>query len=150
MKITNNLPILKKDEALVVVAGQQNAAMYEIRNGYMKRLDAFKIPRPRYSDNEGHFRIRAQGALVRSGSTREYENEEVIKEFLKEFSRRVKNLTSKFSKIYILAPERTKNKIPTALETAERKKITLVLPGNYYYRKPLEILEKLEEALTKA
>jgi hypothetical protein len=145
MKIPARFKKIKED-SLIIVAGKQAAVIYDVRDGYMSRLNAFKIPRPRYSDNEGQFRSKNKSGTVRAGSTREFQDEDVIKEFLKEFKKRIKLLSNKWESVYILAPDKTKNRIPKDLPDQLQRKLKAVIEGNFYYRSPVYILEKIENA----
>jgi hypothetical protein len=147
MKISNQLPKTQKEEALVIVAGKQAAVVYEIRSGNLTRLDAIKIPTPKYSDNEGHFRTQSRGAVLRAGSVRESQDDNVINEFLREFSKLAKKLPTDRSHIYIIAPSQTKNRLAETLIDSERRKVRHVTEGNFYYRSPKFIAEKVEEIL---
>lgn len=135
MKIPGNFERLKNEESLIIVAGKQAAVIYEIEKGLIERIDAFKIPRPKYSDNEGHFR---------TGASHEFKDEDVIKEFLREFKRRIKKLDKKYESVYVLAPDKTKNRIPQSLTDELKRKLKKVVNGNFYYRSPVFILEKIE------
>jgi hypothetical protein len=143
MKISNKFSRLKEEEALIIVASKQAAIFYEISGGHMSKLDAFKIPRTRYSDNEGQFRSRSRGNLGGVSSSHEVEDEDVIREFIKEFKKRIKDIKSKASHIYLLAPDKTKNRIPRAFPVEWRGKLKATIAGNYYYRSEAFILEKI-------
>lgn len=140
MKIPKALPQFEDKVAFIVVAGKQNAVFYKVSDGEIDRLDAFKIPRPRYSDHEGEFKTR--GGVGSSGSIKELRDQDIIRDFLREFKRRIKAIPE-FSSMYIFAPDQTKNKIKSALPAQWREKLSGLIVGNFYYRHPLHILEKI-------
>lgn len=144
MKIPRELPQFKDETAFIIVAGKQDAAFYTASNGTIERTDAFKIPRPTYSDNEGIYRTKGRGVATSSGSAKELQDDNVINDFLREFKKRIKKV-SDFSSLYVFAPQQTKNKIKALLPNQWDKKVAAVIEGNYYFRHPTFILKKLAE-----
>lgn len=144
MKIPNNLPQFNDEEVLIIVAGRQDAIFYKAGNGTLFRLDAFKIPTPHYSDHEGEFKKRGRGITLSSGGIRELRDEDIIRDFLREFKQRIKKICES-SKIYIFAPNQTKNRITCVLPTKWQKKVWKVAEGNYYYCHPLYIIKRISQ-----
>lgn len=131
MQIPKYLPQFKDQAVLLLVTGRQDAVLYHVRDGAIKRLDAFKIPNPHYSDHEGSA---TTGELV--------DTESIIRDFFHELKRRIKK-TPEFSKLFIFAPAQTKNKISSVLPAEWQKKIESIFPGNFYSFHPLDLLKKL-------
>lgn len=131
---------------LLLVAGRQDAIIYKLDRGEITKLDGFKIPRPKYSDNEGHFKARSSGVTLRSGGTRELRDEDVIRDFVREVKHRTKKhqKTVDFSELYIFAPDKTKNRIQKAIPVLWRQRTKRIIPGNYYNHRPLELLRKVK------
>lgn len=145
-KIPNRLRSLG-DNTFLIVAGRQDAVFYSASDGEIRRLDAFKVPRPHYSDREGEFKTRSRRAgVVRSGGVREYGDENIIRDFLKEFRERFKAFRGRFERIFLFAPPEMQRKIAAVVPESERRKIEGAYDGNFYYRHPLSLLERIEEA----
>jgi hypothetical protein len=143
MKISNKYGNLRDDHALVIVTGKQDAVLYLMKAGHMEKLDAFKIPKPRFSDNEGHAQMRGRGEMIASGWTRELRDEDIISEFVGELKKRLKSINSDFDKVYLFVPSQNKNAIKKALPKPIADKIEAEVSGNYYYRSPQYLLDKL-------
>lgn len=149
MRIPNQLPQFKREKALILVTGKQDAIFYSAYNGELDRLDAFKIPRPKYSDNEGHYKVRGKGTTLSTGATRELRDEDIIKDFVHELKARIKKMNESFSKFYLFVPSQNKNVIKKALPKMWLEKLDAEVPGNFYYRSPLELLEKIKDSQRK-
>jgi hypothetical protein len=146
MKISKKFPHVKEDNAFVIVAGKQDAAFYRIEGGNIERVDAFKIPRPKYSDNEGNFKVRQKGKTVSTGARLEIDDRDVIKEFLRELKSRLKSQPSNFNKLYLFVPSPYKNDVRKTLPAEWQKKDRSEIMGNYYYRNAAYLVEKMESA----
>ena len=147
MKIPKHLPQFAGASAFLIVSGKQDAALYRVHDGTIERTDAFKIPRPRYSDKEGRFGVRGKSGQV-TGGVLELRDEDIIRDFLKELKVRLKSAPA-FDYLYIFAPQSTKNKITKALPKEWHGKISATIVGNYYYRHPMVILEKIAACMDK-
>jgi hypothetical protein len=148
MKIPNKFKQFEDRPSIIIVAGRQDAAIYKCSGGFLERLDAFKIPTPHYSDREGAFKTRGRGVTTRSGGVREIRDDDIIRDFLSEFKKRIKKIAKNdFDSVYITAPAKTKNRIKEILPTRLRQKVVSIIEGNYFYRHPLFILEKISSRL---
>jgi hypothetical protein len=147
MKIPNELEF-KDQNVLLIVAGKQDAVLYKAENENMQRLDAFKIPKPHYSDNEGNSRTRGRGITARSGAGKELRDEDIIRDFLHLFKERAKKLHD-FSKVYIFAATKTKNRIASALPYTLQRRVSGVFSGNYFSINPIELVRKIWNSETK-
>jgi hypothetical protein len=57
-----------------LIAGKKEANFHEIFDGKINHLSNCKVEKPHYSDNEGHFKVRASGKVIRSGLPRELDD----------------------------------------------------------------------------
>ena len=130
---------------LMIVAGKQDAVFYSIGDGFITRLRGFRIERPRYSDNEGRFDMRAGGKLLRTGSVRERHDEAILTDFIHELKLHIHGMHGHYDGLYIFAPAQTKRRIPEALPDQLKRKIRCVVQGNYYHTNPRLLLTKLIE-----
>jgi hypothetical protein len=151
MKLSFKIPApvpaaFRGGHTLIIAAGRQDAVLYEVAEEKVRRLDAFKIPTPHYSDKEGEFRTRGRGTTVRSGGVRELDPQIMVNEFLREFERRVKNLPSDFDRVYVFASKQVKNRLLEVLPLAWRERLASITEGNYYHEEPLELIKKIAQA----
>ncbi len=150
MKISNKYSHFSNKNALLLAAGKQDAKLYQVKDGSVDELLSVKIPRPKYSDNEGIFQKSMHGR-VQSGSVEINNKEPIIRDFLSELEKRVKEVKGKaiFNDIYIFAPSNTKNRIEKALPASWKKKITSVTEGNYFSKSPAFLIDKISSAEQK-
>lgn len=144
MKIPHPLPQFKNRRTCIIVAGKQTAALYIAADGVIERIDSIKIPAPHYSDDEGRFGRRGRGTVIGSGAPKEIDDQDIIRDFLKEFKEKIK-MISDIDEIYILAPDQTKKKIEDALPSTWKEKPRTLISGNYYYRAPTDIVRRISE-----
>lgn len=135
---------MKKEDALLIVTGRQDAVIYRVKNGSMERLLAFKVPTPRYSDKEGFTKAQGRGVTIGSGWPRELKDEDILNEFIKEFKDRLKSISPDFEKLFLLTPSEHKNTVRGALPKDFKKKLKKELHGNYFSAKPQDIIVMLE------
>ncbi|MBA3550589.1 hypothetical protein H0W32_00015 [Patescibacteria group bacterium] len=148
MKISNKYSQFINKEALLITAGRQDAKFYQIKEGRIEEVLSIKIPRPKYSDNEGLFQKSVHGRM-QSGSIEINNKEPIIRDFLSELEKRSKEVKGQFSDIYIFAPSNTKNKIEKALPASWKKKINSITEGNYYSKSPIFLIDKISQAEQK-
>lgn len=147
MKISNRYPKVKEEKALIIVSGKQDAVFYGLADGEMLRIDAFKVPRARHSDNEGHFKRQRRGVTLSSGGIREERDKDVLSVFTRELKERVKKLPQDYPKLFLLVPSQHKNEVKKALPKSFQEKVSVEILGNYYYRSPDYLVARLEEGL---
>jgi hypothetical protein len=145
MKIPRKLEQFDGSKALIVVSGKQEALFYSANKGTIEKLAEIGIPRPRYSDHEGEFKVRGRGLTVSSGSPVEFHDYEVIQEFIQECKKRMKEI-GEFDEVYIFASEKVKNKIGSCVPSSMKSKVKAVIEGNYFNHRPLELIEKISAA----
>jgi hypothetical protein len=143
MKISKSLPQFEKEPSLFVVTGKQDAAFYRAQDGTIEQIGEIKIPKPRYSDNEGHYRMKGMGEAVSSGGW-ERRDDFVIKDFLHELKSHLKSMhANDYAKMYVFAPSKVKNVIADVVPYQLRKKTAAIIEGNYFKSTPQHLLKKV-------
>lgn len=133
---------------LVIAAGRQGARIYTIDEDLMHLAAAFKVPNYRYSDREGHFKVRASGGVVRSGVPREYKRESIDRQFLKELNTYLRRLNpDEYATVYVFIPAYVKNDLLDVFPDPLREKIVWVAERNHFDTHPRELLEHIHEHL---
>ena len=147
MKVTKRFSEFQEGDALIVVTGKQQAFFYELHNGHLLRFDGFKVPKARWSDNEGHFKVRAKGRSLVSGSVREDDrNKGTVRKFLREFRERIKKISvERFSELYILAPKEIKYQLLRMIPSDWQDRIAGYVDGNFSYAHPTLVLERIKK-----
>lgn len=121
----------KKEDALLLVTGKQDAVIYKASHGRLEKLDSFKIDTPQYSDNENR-------------GIKQVQDRDIVRDFIHELTIHLKNLgADKIPSIYLFTPSYVKNQIMNALPTDLRKHIRAVVEGNYFNMAPAELMLKL-------
>ena len=144
MKIPNAFKIENTEHILLLVAGKQEASFYEIFDRKINHLSTCKVEKPHYSDNEGHFKVRASGRVIRSGSPRELDDSMVINDFLKKLKDHIKKNISAgdYESVYITVPSHMENIIVESLPVKLKNKIQHQIDGNFFKHEPLDVLKK--------
>ncbi|MBX4198089.1 hypothetical protein KW782_02015 [Candidatus Parcubacteria bacterium] len=143
MKISKALPQFEEEPSLFVVTGKQDAAFYKAYDGTIEQIGEIKIPTPHYSDREGHYRMKAGGAVPSTGGY-ERRDDVVIRDFIHELKSHLKSMhASDYSKMYVFTPSKVKNTIAEAVPGHLRRKTAAVIEGNYFKSSPLELLQKV-------
>jgi hypothetical protein len=149
MRIPKNLKRFssKKEDALLLVTGKQDAVIYKASGGYLHKLDSFKLSTPKYSDSEGvggATGIVGRSRGPRSMTQKEVQDRDVVRDFIHELIIHLKNIgADRIPSIYLFAPSYVKNQIMDALPTDLRHHIKAVITGNYYNMAPSELMLKL-------
>ncbi len=150
MIIPNKLSQFRDKKILLLVSGKQNMRIYETGGDTIKRSGEFRATLPLHTDNEGHFKVRSQGMVMKSGSVREVNNSEIISRFIKELKKQIKFLkASNYESVYLFCPSHTKKLIRDALPVTFQKKMHPVIEGNYYSETPIFLLGKLVDRKMK-
>lgn len=150
MILSNKLSQFKNKKILLLVSSKQNMCIYKTSGNTIKQVSKFEVILPSYSDNEGHFKIRSKGRVMKSGSVREVKDSEIISRFIKKLKQQIKFFnTSKYESVYLYCPSHIKKLIIESLPVTFQKKILIVLEGNYYHRNPKFLLEKLSSNIKK-
>jgi len=147
MQIPNTFKIKNSEHILLLITGKQEASFHKVFNGEMTTLNSFKVDKPHYSDNEGHFKTRADGRVIRSGSPRELDDDLVIADFLKKLEKYIKTDidTDDYSQIYLTVPGHLKNIIVDSLPPKITDKIHHEILGNFFNEEPLGVLERFSD-----
>lgn len=150
MIIPQNLSQFKNQHLLLLVAGKQDMHIYEVQNDSVEQAKEFKIPSPRFSDDERRYNSRSGPGHIRSYATREITDDEIIAKFISELKKQIKDFhPDDFDRVYIFAPSQIKNRISEALPASFKKKVDAVIEGNYCSDGPLVILSKISQAENK-
>ncbi|MBX4189469.1 hypothetical protein KW785_02635 [Candidatus Parcubacteria bacterium] len=142
MQIPEHLSTFRDKNILLLVAGKQNAALYHIHDGAIDETFKVGVERPHYSDNEGIYQA-APNSRVLTGSAEIRQDENVIRDFLKELDIKIKGLQGTFEELYLLAPSMSRNWIKESLPRSWQEKLVLEKEGNYMKEHPLALLEML-------
>ncbi len=147
MKIPNTFQIKNSEPILLLITGKQEASFHKIFSGEMAHIHTFKVDKPHYSDNEGHFKVRSHGKVIRSGSPRELDDEIVINDFLKKLKDYIKKdiNSADYKYIYITLPEHLKNITVESLPPRFKNKISHEILGNFFKEKPLDVLKRFSD-----
>ncbi len=143
MRIPKSLKRLvsKKEDALLLVTGKQDAVIYKASNGNLEKLDSFKLETPHYSDSEG---VGGRGRGSRSMVQKELQDRDIVRDFISELIIHLRNLgADKIPSIYLFAPSYVKNQILNSLPTEFKRHIKAVIEGNYFKLAPSELMLKL-------
>ncbi|PIR87430.1 MAG: hypothetical protein COU11_00210 [Candidatus Harrisonbacteria bacterium CG10_big_fil_rev_8_21_14_0_10_49_15] len=156
-----NLPQFKNEPTLIITAGTQSGSISLAHDGLLEKIKFARIPRPRYSDNEGFFvrNARVIGRLVGgirmgSGSTREDNHKEEIRHlFLKDIEATLKDqeqiaLQTKtpISGIYLFCPHYIREELIKHIPTSLKNKLINSYDGNYVNNhNPLQLLTIVQE-----
>ena len=150
MKIPSKLPQFEKENILIIVTGFQTADLNLAADGEIRKLKSIRIPRRKYSDDEGYFASRSRtgkkvSGVVVSGAAREYPKEAVLEEFLKLLEIELKTISkSKLSYICLFSPDYAMNEVKSVFPTVLRNKIKFSFKGNYSHYSQIELLKKID------
>ena len=147
MKIPSKFPQFEKENVLIVATGAQDADIYLASDGLMDKVISFRIPRRRYSDEEG-FSVQKSGV---SGSAREYPKEAAIQEFLKRLETELKTISQKekISHVCLFSPDYMMKMVKSVFPVNLRDKVKISVDGNFSQHSPMELLEKLNLKIKK-
>jgi len=147
MKIAQQFPQFKKERALLILTGTQEAEFYLAGDGLMEKVEMFRIPRIRYSGNEG-LAVRPGKTGVTGGSSKSTK-EQYQQEFAAKFKTAIKQVAARTmpTQITIISP--IMGEIEQMLPIASKKSVTMRLKKNLCERHPEEILGHIQKALGK-
>lgn len=147
MKIPSKFPQFEDERVLVVATGAQDADIYIASNGTMDKVVSFRIPRRKYSDEEG-FSVQKSGV---SGSAREYPKEAAIHNFLSRLENELKKISKKekITQICLFSPDYMTKMVKSVFPTVLRNKVKISIAGNFSQHRPLELLQKINLKIKK-
>jgi hypothetical protein len=132
--------------SLIIAAGRQDARIYATEGSTMILAESLKAPNHRYSDAEGHFKIRGSVGVVRSGAPREYKRESIDRSFLQELQTYLKRINpDDFDAVYTFIPSYAKKSILGVFPHPLKEKIVEVAERNFYKAHPRELLLRIHE-----
>ena len=151
MKLPQELPQFADTPTLLVVAGWQSGKVYVARNGEISLEGEITIPDHRYSDREGHFKMRAKGSVVQSGSVYEQKKEHVRKEFLGEFVSYIDNAVKRHTikEIHIFSPPEGLHDLKKVFPAHLEKCIRGSYSGNYIHHEPDKLVAIIKDKKLK-
>jgi hypothetical protein len=147
MKIAQQFPQFKKERALLILTGTQEAEFYLAGDGSMEKVEMFRIPRIRYSGNEG-LSVRTGKTGVTGGGSKS-NKEQYQQEFTAKFKAMAKDVVTRVmpTRIMIISP--VVAEVEGLMATTAKKLVTMRLRKNLCERHPEEILEHVQKELSK-
>lgn len=147
MKIAQQFPQFKKERALLILTGTQDAEFYLAGDGAIERIESFRIPRIRFSDKEG-LSVKTGKTGVTGGSAHSTK-ERYQQEFAAKFKVSAKDIIGRTIPTQIAIVSPIINEIEQLLPTTSKKTVSIRLRKNLCERHPEEILEHIKKALAK-
>lgn len=147
MKIAQQFSQFKKERALIILTGTQEAEFYLAGEGSMEKVEMFRIPRIRYTGNEG-LSVRTGKTGVTGGGSKSTK-EQYQQQFDAKFKTMAKNVIGRVAPTQILIISPVIAEVEGLLPTTVKKLVTVRLRKNLCERHPEEILEHIQKALSK-
>lgn len=147
MKIAQQFPQFKKERALVILTGTQEAEFYLAGDGSMEKIETFRIPRIRYSGNEG-LSVRTGKTGVTGGGSKSTK-EQYQQEFTAKFKTSAKDVIARVTPTQLLVVSPVVAEVEALLPAPAKKLIKVRLRKNLCERHPEEILEHIKKEMSK-
>ncbi|OGY79800.1 MAG: hypothetical protein A3B74_03460 [Candidatus Kerfeldbacteria bacterium RIFCSPHIGHO2_02_FULL_42_14] len=147
MQISNKLPQFHQHKSLLVVTGYYEAEYFIAYQGFIEKVQAFKLEKPEYSDREGFFEQKAQGVAFGSPAIQE----RIKRKMKQDFFKQCKEMQKKFNDdhdlvhIYIFTPEPLSIDLKKTFSKKLQQKIVFTFGGNYYKEHPFELLKRIQK-----
>ena len=132
---------------LLIVTGTQEAEFYLAGDGLIEKVEMFRIPRIRYSGNEG-LAVRTGKTGVTGGSSKSTK-EQYQKEFTAKFRATAKDVIARTTPTQITIISPVMGEVEQLLPVASKKSVTMRLKKNLCERHPEELLEHVKKILSK-
>ena len=147
MKIAQQFPQFKKERALLVVTGTQEAEFYLAGDGVIEKIESFRIPRIHYSDKEG-LAVRTGKTGVTGGSSRSVK-EQYQQAFISKLKSTAKDVVVRTmpTQVAIISPVIAE--VEQLLPAAAKKLVRMRLKKNLCERHAEEILGHIQKELSK-
>ncbi len=147
MKISQQFPQFKKERVLVILTGTQEAEFYLAGDGSIEKVEMFRIPRIRYTGNEG-LSVRTGKTGVTGGGSKSTK-EQYQQQFDAKFKVMAKDVINRVmpTQIFVISPVIAE--VESLLPTPTKKLIQFRLRKNLCERHAEEILEHIQKALSK-
>jgi len=129
-----------------MVLGSKEGFFYLAHKGMIERIGICAVKNPKYSDNEGFFRVSGRGGANASGSVKEFDKQNLQKIFAKTCVAELKRIGKKheIDELYLFVPSHIKNLLQEALPARLKKILVTIKTGNHHEKHPFEILEMLQ------
>ena len=147
MKIAQQFPQFKKERALVILTGTQEAEFYLAGDGVIEKIETFRIPRIRYSDKEG-LSVRTGKTGVTGGSSKTTK-EQYQQEFTAKFRTAAKDIVGRVTPTQIVLVSPIVGEVEALLPVAVKKIVAMRIKKNLCERHPEEILEHIKKKIIK-
>lgn len=149
MQIKSQLPQYEGQSILMVATGTHAGVIYLAGDGEVRKLKAFRVAKPKYSDKEGFSKNRRTGV---TGSVRELDRRDLERDFLKEAVREIRAAagSKKITDVILFAPPELKADLSAALPSRLKSKLVAVISGNYHEHHPFELIQIAERKLKPA
>lgn len=150
MHLPSDLPQFHGAPALFIVCGGQEARIYYAADGAMAELDEFRIPKPSFTDHEGHVERHSRGASVISGGGQEVDSAHRRKEFVHALAQHVHTATAgrPVQLAYLFVPEHLHREVHDALPHDLLPSIAKEIHGNYCDAHPQELVRMVSASLS--
>ena len=141
MRIPQTYTSFQKTTALVIVTDEHEAIFYSLHDGEITRKTSCRVDQPKYSDREDFGR---RGSLVYESGARFESKKRLIKQdFLKAFKAAAQSVAAGAEKIFLFCPDDLVTLLQKILLASIGSKTSRVIKGNFYKKKPLELLALL-------
>lgn len=147
MKIAQQFPQFKKERALLIVTGTQEAEFYLAGDGSVEKIETFRIPRIRYSDKEG-LAVRTGKTGVTGGGSHSTK-EQYRQAFAAKFKASAKDVIARTTPTHIMIVSPIIADIEQLLPTTAKKLVRVRLRKNLCERHAEEILGRIQKELGK-
>lgn len=147
MNIAQQFPQFKKERALLILTGTQEAEFYLAGDGVMEKIEMFRIPRIRYSGNEG-LSVRTGKTGVTGGGSKSTKGQ-YQQEFEAKFKVAVKDVIARTKPTHISIISPIVGEIEQMLPVASKRTVHMRLKKNLCERHPEEILGHIKKAANK-
>lgn len=147
MKIAQQFPQFKKERALIVVTGTQEAEFYIAADGVIEKIETFRIPRIKYSDKEG-LSVRTGKTGVTGGGSHSVK-EQYQQAFVAKFKIAAKDTIARTLPTQILIISPVIAEVEGLLPTQAKKLVCMRLKKNVCERHAEEILGHVKKELDK-
>jgi hypothetical protein len=147
MKIPQQFPQFKKERALLIVTGTQEAEFYHAGDGSLEKVEMFRIPRIRFTGDEG-LNVRTGKTGVTGGGSKSTK-ELYQQEFDAKFKAIAKSVLARLVPTQIVVISPVVAEVEGLLPTTAKKLITIRLRKNLCEKHAEEILEHIQKAMSK-
>ncbi len=146
MKIPNQFHQFDGAHSLIVVAGKQDARIFDAHDGIVDELASVKLNHSDFFNDGPFYKAHSQGGMTRSGPVREVQDQQVVSQFIKELKKHLDKVRADvYSEVHVLAPSKSKNEIVKAMSSDLKSKVASVTEGNYCNESIVDIVRKVHK-----